>query len=253
MATLPSESLKRTPLYECHAELGGRFVPFAGYEMPVQYSGVIAEHVAVRENAGLFDVSHMGEIFVEGPEAEAALDSLTCNNVSKLVDGKAHYSAITNESGGVVDDIIIYRFHQEKYLVCVNASNADKDFAWFQTHNTYNAEFINRSAEYAQIAVQGPKAFLVLQKAFRDIYTNAELEQLKYFHFLEADLFGASSIIARTGYTGEDGVEIFLPNEVGPQVWRALLESGADLGVQPCGLGARDSLRLEACYPPSWP
>ena len=237
--------LKRTPLYEYHEKLGARFVPFAGYEMPVQYSGVVPEHHAVRQTAGLFDVSHMGEVFVEGEQACEALDSLTCNNVSKLTDGRAHYNAIINEKGGVVDDVIIYKFSDTKYLVCVNASNADKDFAWFQNHNKTSATFTNKSDYYGQVALQGPKAMQIIA-AFLD---DDSVMELKYFSFEEREIFGASSIIARTGYTGEDGVELFVPREAVGDVWQGLLEVGNEHGILPCGLGARDSLRLEACYP----
>jgi aminomethyltransferase len=238
-------NLKRTPLFETHQKLGAKLVPFAGWEMPVQYTGVIPEHTTVRTNAGLFDVSHMGEIFVTGPEAEAAIDAMTCNDVAKLYDGKAHYSAIINHQGGVVDDIIVYRFNREKYLICVNASNSDKDFAWFQKHNRHNAEFKNLSSEYGQIAVQGPKAVDIMQA----LTGSSELRALKYFHFCEMKLLGAPVIVARTGYTGEDGYEIFSPWKVTADIWQALTESGAAFGVVPVGLGARDSLRLEACYP----
>jgi aminomethyltransferase len=220
-------------------------VEFAGWEMPVQYAGVIAEHVAVREKVGLFDVSHMGEIWVSGPEAERALDYLTCNKVSALYDGKAHYSAILNKTGGVVDDIIVYRFSKERFLLCVNASNADKDYDWLCANNPTGAIITNASADYGQIAVQGPRAIELLALVVK----SADLVALKPFHFVEADLLGDSVIIARTGYTGEDGVEVFVKSAKTVELWRLLLEHGAGLGVVPCGLGARDSLRLEAALP----
>lgn len=235
--------LKRTPLFEEHQKLGGKIVGFAGWELPVQYSGVIAEHNAVRSAAGLFDVSHMGEIFVSGPQAEAALNALTCNDVSKLVDGKAHYSAITNERGGVVDDIIIYRYNPQFFLVCVNASNSDRDFEWLTKHNKFDAKIENKSAEFGQIALQGPKAEEILSKL------EPKCRTLQYFHFLESEVAGIPTIIARTGYTGEDGFELFVPSAQTAAMWRKLLEVGAPNGLIPCGLGARDSLRLEACYP----
>ena len=238
-------SLKRTPLYDLHQKLGGKIVPFAGWELPVQYSGVIEEHRAVRTQVGLFDVSHMGEVMVTGREAQRALDYLTCNDLKTLVDGKAHYNAIINEQGGVVDDIIIYRYNQERFLVCVNASNTDKDFAWFTSKNTFDAKFENKSDQYGQIALQGPRAIEVLKK----MEGSKDAIDLKYFHFTERDLLGHPVIIARTGYTGEDGFEIFCPWVATPDIWQALLEAGAPFGLVPCGLGARDSLRLEACYP----
>jgi len=237
--------MKKTPLYDEHLRLNGKIVEFAGWQMPVQYSGVVAEHVAVRERVGLFDVSHMGEIWVTGPNAEKALDYMTCNKVSSLYDGKAHYSAILNERGGVVDDIIVYRCSQERFLICVNASNADKDFEWLTKHNPTDATIVNASAEYGQIAVQGPKAIELVTP----LVAGADLSTLKYFHFVECEILDSPVIVARTGYTGEDGVEIFVKAEKTVEVWRLLLENGAVQGVLPCGLGARDSLRLEAALP----
>jgi aminomethyltransferase len=237
--------MKRTPLYDEHVRLGGKIVEFAGWEMPVQYSGVIAEHVNVRERVGLFDVSHMGEIWVTGAEAEKALNYLTCNNVATLYDGKAQYSAILNEQGGVIDDIIVYRFSQDRYLMCVNASNADADFEWLSAKNPTSAVFTNASAEYGQIAVQGPRAMELLAPLVKD----HDLSAVKPFHFIETELLGTHVIVARTGYTGEDGVEIFVRSDRTVDLWRLLLEHGAGYGVLPCGLGARDSLRLEAAYP----
>ena len=237
--------MKRTPLFDEHVRLGGKMVEFAGWEMPVQYAGVIAEHANVRERVGLFDVSHMGEIWVSGPQAEAALEYLTCNRVSGLYDGKAQYSAILNDEGGVIDDIIIYRFNKELFLLCVNASNADKDFEWLKSRNPTDARITNASAEYGQIAVQGPRALELLAPLVK----GADLGSLKPFHFVESELLGSKVIIARTGYTGEDGVEIFVKSDRTADLWRLLLEHGASYGVMPCGLGARDSLRLEAAYP----
>jgi len=237
--------MKRTPLYEEHLRLNGKMVEFAGWEMPVQYSGVVAEHVAVRERVGLFDVSHMGEIWVTGADAEKALEQLTCNRVSALYDGKAQYSALLNDQGGVIDDIIVYRFSSDRYLLCVNASNADHDFEWLVSRNTTDAVITNASAEYGQIAVQGPKAIELLAPLVR----SCDLTQVKSFHFVEAELLNTKVIIARTGYTGEDGVEIFVKAEKVADLWRLLLEHGESYGVIPCGLGARDSLRLEAALP----
>jgi aminomethyltransferase len=243
-------SEKRTPLYQCHADLGAKFVPFVGWEMPVQYSGVIPEHNAVREAAGIFDVSHMGEIFLAGPEAEKALQYTTCNDVSKLTNGRAQYSAFTTESGGIVDDIIIYKISDDRFMVCVNASNADRDFAWLQKHNTFDVQIENCSGDYAQIAVQGPKAIEIVQTILPE---GEELDLLGFFSFYETTLLNTGVIIARTGYTGEDGVEIFVSLATGEQgvvdIWQALMESGKPYGLLPGGLGARDSLRLEACLP----
>lgn len=240
-----SESFARTPLYETLKEQGGKFVPFAGWEMPVQFSGVVDEHHAVRTAAGLFDVSHMGEIFIEGPEAEKFLDYLSCNNVTKLYDGKAHYSALINEKGGVVDDVIIYRFNPERYLLCVNAANCAKDFNWINKQNRFDAKVIDRSSDYAQIAVQGPQAIELVSRFIK----NEGLKDLKYFHFREFQVLGSLALIARTGYTGEDGFEVFMPPEIAPSFWNGVLKLGEKEGVKPCGLGSRDSLRLEACYP----
>jgi aminomethyltransferase len=237
--------MKKTPLYDEHIRLGGKIVEFAGWQMPVQYSGVVAEHVAVRERVGLFDVSHMGEIWVTGPNAEKALEYMTCNKVSSLYDGKAHYSAMINEQGGVVDDIIIYRCSKERFLICVNASNADKDFEWLTKHNPTDANIVNASAEYGQIAVQGPRAMELVSP----LVTGADLSTLAYFHFVECEIINSPVIVARTGYTGEDGVEIFVKPDKTADLWRLLLEHGAPLGILPCGLGARDSLRLEAALP----
>jgi aminomethyltransferase len=237
--------MKRTPLYEEHLRLGGKMVEFAGWEMPVQYSGVVPEHVNVRERVGLFDVSHMGEIWVTGPEAEKALEYLTCNRVSVLYDGKAQYSALLNDTGGVIDDIIVYRFSPERFLLCVNASNADKDFEWLCSRNPTSAVISNVSSEYGQIAVQGPRAIELLAPLVREV----DLMGLKSFHCVETELLNTKVIIARTGYTGEDGVEIFVKTERTVDLWRLLLEHGEPYGVVPCGLGARDSLRLEAALP----
>lgn len=237
--------LKRTPLASRHVELGGKMVPFAGWEMPVQYSGVIPEHNAVRSAGGLFDVSHMGEIWVTGPRAEAFLDHLTCNDVKALIDGRAQYNALINQKGGVVDDIIIYRFGKERFFVCVNASNTDKDFAWMTSQNTFGAEIENVSSEYGQVAIQGPKAIEFLGSLKPDF----DPSLVQYFHFKEGVLAGVSVIAARTGYTGEDGFELFIPVAETVKIWDLLVEKGRAFGIIPAGLGARDSLRLEACLP----
>ena len=236
---------QRTPLYEQHLQAGGRIVPFAGWELPIWYTSLIDEHQVTRTAAGMFDVSHMGEIFVEGPEAELFLDSVTCNAVKNIPNGKAQYNALPNEKGGVVDDIIVYRYSPTRYLVCVNASNTTKDFEWLTKNNTFNCTIKNRSSEFGQIAVQGPKGVEVVSR----LSGGGILPTLKSFEFRDLDLEGTRVIAARTGYTGEDGIEIFIPWAETAALWDALLMVGKDLGLQPCGLGARDSLRLEACLP----
>lgn len=240
--------LKRTPLYECHEEAGARFVPFAGYEMPVQYAGVKGEHLCVRQGVGLFDVSHMGEVRVTGPKATEAVSGLVSNVVSDMTVGQARYTVMCNERGGMVDDLVVYRVGENEWLICVNAANRDKDFAWMVEHNPFpqEATFTDESDAWVQIAVQGRHAEATLQPL-----TSHTLSELVYYHFADgltvADVPGC--IIARTGYTGEDGFEVFVPAAEGPKVWRALMKSGEAHGVQPIGLGARDTLRLEVRYP----
>jgi glycine cleavage system T protein (aminomethyltransferase) len=234
---MASESLKRTPLYECHREAGARLVEFAGWEMPVQYQGVIEEHRAVRTAAGMFDVSHMGEIRVKGPRAEAFLQQLTPNDVSKLAPGRAHYSGLLTERGTYVDDLLIYRLGAEELLVVVNASNVARDFEWIASRAGSGAEVTDESDRWALLAVQGPQAVEIL----RPLVTPGAAD-LKYYGFLQGEVAGRPAILSRTGYTGEDGFELYLAPEHAPEVWRRLLEAG----VQPAGLGARDTLRLEA-------
>lgn len=237
----------KTPLYQSHRELGARMVPFAGYLLPVRYGELRDEHLAVRSAAGLFDVSHMGEIVFQGGDAEACLQYLTCNDVSKLQDGKAQYSAFLNPSGGVVDDIIVYRFSAEHFLLCVNAANAQKDFNWCKQHATaFDVTVTDCSAAYGQIALQGPLAATILQQ-LSDFSEQAS--SIRYFEFKLITSCYGEVLIARTGYTGEDGFEIFVPAEFTEQLWKDLLRVGAPFGLLPCGLGARDTLRLEACYP----
>ncbi|MFL6292125.1 MAG: glycine cleavage system aminomethyltransferase GcvT [Thermoanaerobaculia bacterium] len=235
MAT--SESLKRTPLYECHVEAGARLVDFAGWEMPVQYQGVIEEHRAVRTAAGIFDVSHMGEVRVQGPGAEAFLQRLTPNDVSKLAPGRAHYSGLLTDAGTYVDDLLVYRIGAEEFLVVVNASNADRDFEWIASRAGSDARVTNESDRWALVALQGPKAVEML----RPLAPPAAMD-LKYYGFLQGDVAGRPALISRTGYTGEDGFELYVAPEDAPAIWRRLLEAGA----LPAGLGARDTLRLEA-------
>lgn len=239
-------SLKRTPLYECHIAAKARMVPFVGWEMPVQYAGVMEEHKAVRSAVGLFDVSHMGEIEVTGRRALDFLQQVTCNDVSKLTSGRAQYSGLMTPRGTFVDDLLVHKFSDERYFLVVNAANKDKDYAYLcaQVANFDGAEVNDRSDDYAQIAVQGPKALEVVQPL-----TDVKLSEIKYYRFVEGTLNKVPAIIARTGYTGEDGLEIYTSPEPAASLWRALLAAGAPFGIVPCGLGARDTLRFEACMP----
>lgn len=241
-------TLKKTPLFEIHKSLGARMVPFAGWEMPVQYSGVIDEHRAVRTKCGLFDVSHMGEIEVSGPGALDYVTSIMTNDIRRVVDGQCQYTLLCYEDGGVVDDCIVYRFSKERFLFCVNASNADKVFEWMLAQDSRGAQIENHSAQYAQIALQGPAAVDVLGEVF-----DINPDKIKHFHFYigEIDVDGdtAEALVSRTGYTGEDGFEIYLAPEDAASVWTSLMEMGKDYGIQPIGLGARDTLRLEMGYP----
>src|SRR5687767_11147596 len=243
---MSTENLKRTPLNEEHKKLGGKMVDFGGWEMPVQYTaGVIEEHLRTRNVGGLFDVSHMGEIWVEGEDAIDFVNRLTTNDVTKLVDGQAHYSALTNERGGVVDDLLVYRFFHDKLLLVVNASTTEKDWDWITSHVKDEAiTLTNASADYCQIAIQGPEAIEFLQQL-----TETNLEDIKYYHFTTGRVDGVEAIISRTGYTGEDGFEVYADAEKAVQLWNKMLEVGgygsAD-GILPCGLAARNTLRLES-------
>jgi glycine cleavage system T protein (aminomethyltransferase) len=232
---------RHTPLYEDHVKLGGRMVSFAGWELPVQYSGVIDEHKAVRNAAGIFDVSHMGQIVFTGPDALACVQNLTTNDASKLTDGKAQYSILCNERGTVIDDVIVYRFSENRFMMVVNGSNVDKDFEWCKSHTTGDVKAEDISDSYALIALQGPKAADILSKL-----TDADLASLPSYSFTEGAIDGKSDcIIARTGYTGEDGFELFCKPEDASAIWQSLIEHGKPLGLLPAGLGARDTLRLE--------
>jgi len=242
---MSSDELKRTPLYQAHIDLGGKMVDFGGWNMPVQYpAGVIEEHMRTRTKAGLFDVSHMGEIWVEGDGAIPFVNRLTTNDVTKLVDGQAHYSALTNENGGVVDDLLVYRFDQDKLLLVVNASTTDKDWDWITSHKgDDNVTLTNASADYCQIAVQGPLAKIIVEKL-----TDTDLDDIKYYHFTTGIVDGVDAIISRTGYTGEDGFEVYAAADKARQLWDKLLEAGyygTEGGILPAGLAARNTLRLE--------
>ncbi len=233
--------MKRTPLFNKHVSLGAKMVPFAGFEMPVQYSGLTEEHFAVREKAGLFDVSHMGQFFIEGPGAKDLLQYVATNNADALKDGKAQYTCLTNENGGIVDDLIVYKMADEKYFVVVNASNIDKDWNHINNHNTFGAIMTNASDEMSLLAIQGPKATEILQKL-----TPVQLQDLPYYHFTIGEVAGVQDvIISNTGYTGSGGFEIYFKNEDAEKLWDELLSAGEEFGMLPCGLGARDTLRLE--------
>lgn len=236
---------RKTPLYDCHVQAGGKIVPFAGYLLPVQYeTGVIAEHMAVRSSAGLFDVSHMGEVVLRGRDALSNVQRLVSNDCSHMYDGQVKYSPMCNVNGGVVDDLLVYRKNEEDYLIVINASNRFKDVAWMKQNLFGEVEFDDISDEVAQLALQGPKSKEILCKL-------AEEEHLpvKYYSFQQdVVVAGMTCLISRTGYTGEDGYEIYCKNEDAVDLWNALLEAGKD-NLIPCGLGARDTLRLEAAMP----
>ncbi len=235
------EGLRKSPLFPCHQEAGARLVGFAGWEMPIQYSGVMAEHEAVRTAAGIFDVSHMGEFRVSGPDALSFLQRMTPNDVSKLRPGRAHYSALLTDSGTYIDDILVYRLEEDEFLIVVNAANIAKDFDWLSSHLAEDAKLEDQSDDFALLALQGPRAVEVLSQL-----TSAELSGIRYYRFTWGEVAGVRALISRTGYTGEDGFELYLPAADAPKVWRSLLEVGGPLGLLPAGLGARDTLRLEA-------
>ena len=236
--------MKRTPLFSAHRRAGAKMVEFAGWEMPVQYHGVIDEHRAVRQGAGLFDVSHMGEIEVRGENALELCQRLTANDISRMRLGQAQYNLLLNERGGVIDDVIFYRLERDSFFICVNASNSDKDFAWLRAQAAGAAEVENVSDKYAQLALQGPRAAKILQSL-----TGVSLAEVKSFSFAFADVASVRCLAARTGYTGEDGFELYCAAESAPRLWTALLDAGAADGLVPAGLGARDTLRLEKSYP----
>jgi aminomethyltransferase len=235
---------KRTPLYDAHRRAGAKMVEFAGWEMPVQYSGVIEEHLAVRSKAGLFDVSHMGEIEIHGDDALEFCQRLTANDLSRIHISQAQYNLLMNENGGVVDDVIFYRLDPNRFFICVNAANSEKDFAWIRQHAIGQLNIENVSADYAQLALQGPLAKEVLQPL-----TPIELSTIKQFYFARGEVCSVDCLVARTGYTGEDGFELYCAPDCAEKLWNSLLEAGAPAGLIPAGLGARDTLRLEKAYP----
>lgn len=239
-----AQGLKKTALHAAHRRAGAKMVEFAGWQMPVQYSGVIDEHLAVRSRAGLFDVSHMGEIEVRGADALEFCQRISANDVARTKVSQAQYNLLLHENGGVVDDVIFYRLESDRFLICVNASNCEKDFSWMRRHAGAGVEVADMSARYAQLALQGPLAEKILQPL-----TALALGELKTFHFQFADVASVRCLISRTGYTGEDGFELYCDADAAERMWASLLRAGAGDGLVPAGLGARDTLRLEKGYP----
>lgn len=233
--------MKNTALTPLHKELGAKIVPFAGYNMPVSYEGVNIEHQTVREKLGVFDVSHMGEFLISGPNALELIQKITSNDASKLKDGKAQYTLLPNQTGGIVDDLIIYRMNEEKYLLVVNASNIDKDWNWISENNTVNADIKDLSEDYALLAIQGPKAIEAMQPL-----TEVDLKAIKFYNFEVGKFAGQEHvIISATGYTGSGGFEIYCKQDQVEAIWHKVMEAGEDYGIKPIGLAARDTLRLE--------
>ncbi len=233
--------MKNTPFTQMHIEAGAKMLPFAGYNMPIEYSGIKDEHMTVRNGVGVFDVSHMGEIWVKGKNALAFIQHVTSNDASKLLPGQAQYSCFPNGKGGIVDDLLVYFYEPEKYLLVVNASNTDKDFNWLVSQNNIGAELENASDKIAQLAIQGPKALAAMQKL-----TDINLSDIPYYSFKIGSFAGVSNvIISATGYTGAGGFEIYFYNEYADKIWNALFSAGEEFGIKPIGLGARDTLRLE--------
>ena len=235
--------MKRTPFFEIHERLGAKIVPFAGYEMPVQYSGIIEEHNVVRKSVGVFDVSHMGEFRVKGKGALAFLQRVTVNDVSKLAPGQAQYSAMCYEDGGIIDDLLVYMIAADHYMVVVNASNIDKDFGWMKQHLQPDVELRDESDATALLAIQGPTSQATLQKL-----TPVDLGSIQYYHFTNGRVDGIEMIISRTGYTGELGFELYFHPQHAVKVWNAIFAAGKEFGIAPVGLGARDTLQLEMGY-----
>ena len=236
-----TEKLKRTPLYYIHKELGARLVEFGGWEMPVQYSGIIDEHLTIRSNVGIFDVSHMGELEIRGPESLSLIQKLITNDAAKLVDGQVLYTPMCTETGGIVDDLLVYRFAADRYMLAVNASNIEKDLEWIHAHNEAGVEIENRSDETALVALQGRNAPRCLQTL-----TDVDLTTVSYYRFTAEEVAGIPTIISRTGYTGEVGFELYVEAKYGADLWNAVYEATNVIGGKPIGLGARDTLRLEA-------
>lgn len=240
------DNVKKTALYSSHESYGGKLIDFAGWALPVQYEGIIEEHEAVRNTAGLFDVSHMGEIEIKGPEASDFVQYLVTNDISLLEKNQILYTMMCYENGGVVDDLLVYKFTEEYYYLVVNASNTDKDYEWILTNkNDYDIEIINISQEVSEIALQGPRAEAILQKL-----TNYDLSKLNFFYCSRDILIGDEKcLVSRTGYTGEDGFEIYASNDKIKKLWDSIMTAGKELGIKPAGLGCRDTLRFEASLP----
>jgi aminomethyltransferase len=237
-------SEKRTPLYDEHVRLGAKMVPFAGWLMPVQYTSIVDEHQAVRNNVGVFDISHMGQFIVEGASAQDWLNTMLTNNVDKLDIGMGQYTFLLNDRGGIIDDLIVYRIDEQKYLLVVNAARAEENFAWLQNHLKEKTSLTSRSADFGAVAIQGPQTVALFHALFgKDVDLPARN------HIVDIPFETKNISVARTGYTGEDGIEVFFPAKDGVKFLRAVLERGKPLGIKPCGLGARDTLRLEMCYP----
>jgi aminomethyltransferase len=236
--------MKTTALTNTHISLGAKMVPFAGYNMPVTYSGLVTEHNQVRNSVGVFDVSHMGEFILRGEKALDLIQFITTNDAAKLSDGKVQYSCMTNNEGGIVDDLLVYRIHANEYLLVVNASNIEKDWNWITHHNTFGVEMENVSDQLSLLAVQGPNAIATIQKL-----TSINLSAIPYYNFEKGTVAGIENIIiSNTGYTGAGGFELYVANENAVQLWNALFEAGAEFGILPCGLGCRDTLRLEKAF-----
>lgn len=236
--------MKTTALNQVHKNLGAKMVPFAGYEMPVQYSGVNQEHMVVREGVGVFDVSHMGQFFAKGTEVEKLLQYITTNDVTKVAIGQAQYTCMPNENGGIVDDLIIYKISDEEWMLVVNASNIDKDWNWINKNNKWNVSLENKSDEMSLLAIQGPKSIEAMQSL-----TNVNLSEIPFYHFEIGTFAGIDNvIISATGYTGSGGFEIYFENKDAEAMWKNVMEAGKEFGIEPCGLAARDTLRLEKGY-----
>ncbi len=239
-----AQTMKSVPLESQHIAAGGKMVEFAGYSMPVQYTGIKEEHHAVRNRVGLFDVSHMGEVEFRGPDALAAVDRLITNDISNLVDGQAMYTAMCHENGGIVDDLVVYRLAQDRVFICVNAANREKDFEHMKAHKMAgNFEMLDRGDEFAQLAIQGPLALQVVQAI-----TDIDAAAIPYYHAKDGKVAGIDCLVSRTGYTGEDGFEVYIPVAGVKAVFDGLMEAGTPVGMQLCGLGCRDTLRLESKF-----
>jgi aminomethyltransferase len=235
---------KTTPLYEEHVRRGAKIIPFGGWLMPVQYTSIVGEHQTVRNNVGIFDISHMGQLIVTGPAAGKWLNGMLTNNIDKLVVGQGQYTFLLSEDGGIIDDLIVYRIEKGEFLLVVNAARTDQDFAWLDRHRPTDVDLKNRSADFGGVAIQGPRVAELFHALFGE-----DVDLPARNHIVDLGFDGAKVSVARTGYTGEDGVEVFFRAKDAVKFWKAALEKGEPFGIKPCGLGARDTLRLEVCYP----